>query len=106
MKITIVYDNTTTRDDLIADWGFACYVETDGKRILFDTGGDGKILLHNMNNLGIDPREIETVFISHNHFDHIGGLSEILFENPNVTDRKSTRLNSSHTDISRMPSSA
>lgn len=85
MKATIVYDNTTTRDDLIADWGFACYVETDGKRILFDTGGDGKILLHNMKNLGIDPKVIDTVFISHNHFDHIGGLSEILFENPNVT---------------------
>lgn len=85
MKATIVYDNTTTRNDLIADWGFACYVETDGKKILFDTGGDGNILLHNMNNLGITPKEIDTVFISHNHFDHIGGLSAFLFENPNVT---------------------
>ncbi len=85
MKATIVYDNTTTHNDLIADWGFACYVETNDKRILFDTGGDGKILLHNMKKLGIDPKEIDTVFISHNHFDHIGGLSVFLYENPDVT---------------------
>jgi len=85
LKATIVYDNTTTRDDLIADWGFACYVETDGKKILFDTGGDGRILLHNMKNLGIDPKEIDIVFISHNHFDHIGGLSAFLNENSDVT---------------------
>jgi metal-dependent hydrolase (beta-lactamase superfamily II) len=39
VKATIVYDNTTKRRDLIADWGFACYIEADNKNILFDTGG-------------------------------------------------------------------
>ena len=85
MKVTIVYDNTTTRDDLIADWGFACYIEANKKNILFDTGGNGKILLQNMKNLSINPTGINTVFISHNHFDHIGGLSDFLNENPDVT---------------------
>ncbi|GBD92489.1 ribonuclease Z [bacterium BMS3Abin05] len=85
MKATIIYDNTTIRADLIADWGFACYIETGRNKILFDTGGNGKILLQNMRSLDINLYKIDTVFISHNHFDHIGGLSAFLNENPDVT---------------------
>jgi len=84
VKATIVYDNTTTRKDLIADWGFACYIEADNKKILFDTGSNGDILLYNMKTLGIAPSVITEVFISHNHFDHIGGLSAFLAENSDV----------------------
>jgi len=84
VKATIVYDNTTTRKDLVADWGFACYIEADNKKILFDTGSKGAILLHNMKTLGIAPSVITEVFISHNHFDHIGGLSAFLDENSDV----------------------
>lgn len=82
MKITIVYDNTTTNKSLTADWGFACFIETSERNILFDTGGNGKILLQNMKALNIDPMSIDDIFISHQHFDHIGGLSAILNENP------------------------
>ena len=85
MKITIVYDNTAFKDELQADWGFSCVVEADLRgsehgltRILFDTGGNGKILLSNMEKLEIDPASIDEVFISHAHFDHTGGLSEFL----------------------------
>jgi len=38
-----------------------------------------------MKKLGIDPLLIQDVFISHPHFDHIGGLSAFLNENDNVT---------------------
>ena len=85
MKLTIVFDNTTTRNDLTPDWGFACVIEHNGRKILFDTGADGKILLDNMRALRIDPKSIQTVFISHNHFDHVGGLSAFLNENSEVT---------------------
>jgi len=85
MKITIIYDNTAFRTDLRADWGFSCLVEgKDTAKILFDTGGNGKILLSNMEKLGIDPLSIEEVFISHLHFDHIGGLDEFLKINKKV----------------------
>ncbi|RJP80858.1 MAG: MBL fold metallo-hydrolase [Desulfobacteraceae bacterium] len=84
MKVTIIYDNTVFRNDLQADWGFSALVETQGKRILFDTGGSGSILLANMSRLGISPREIDEVFISHAHFDHIGGLSAFLDQNHEV----------------------
>ena len=85
MKLTIVYDNTTTREDLQADWGFSALVELDdGLKILFDTGANGKILLSNMDRLKIDPSSIDEVFISHPHFDHIGGLSDFLKINNKV----------------------
>ncbi|HFE65255.1 MAG TPA: MBL fold metallo-hydrolase [Caldithrix sp.] len=84
MKATIVFDNTTTRADLQPDWGFACVVELAGRKILFDTGANGAILLENMKQLNIDPNSINDVFISHNHFDHIGGLAEFLNVNRDV----------------------
>jgi len=79
MKITVVYDNTAFRKDLQADWGFSALIEVKNTpKILFDTGGNGRILLSNMEKLGIDPSSIDEVFISHPHFDHTGGLSEFL----------------------------
>ena len=84
LKISLVYDNTLYKKNLIADWGFAAYIETDEKTILFDAGSDGHILLENMKNMGLDPKAVDTVFVSHNHFDHIGGLAAFLHKNPDV----------------------
>lgn len=79
MKITIVYDNEVRQEGLLSDWGFSCLVEIeDGLKLLFDTGTEGSILLHNMAMLGLDPASIDLIFISHLHFDHVGGLPEIL----------------------------
>jgi len=83
-KITIVYDNTSFKKDLQADWGFSALVEVRNRKILFDTGANGKILLSNMEKLEINPKEIEDVFISHLHWDHIGGLRDFLQVNNKV----------------------
>jgi 7,8-dihydropterin-6-yl-methyl-4-(beta-D-ribofuranosyl)aminobenzene 5'-phosphate synthase len=85
MKITIIYDNTAFRPDLKPDWGFSALVEHGNDRILFDTGTDGSILLGNMEKLGIEPASIDEVFISHDHFDHVGGLQAFLREHGDVT---------------------
>ncbi|PIS29699.1 MAG: MBL fold metallo-hydrolase [Candidatus Marinimicrobia bacterium CG08_land_8_20_14_0_20_45_22] len=85
MVVKIVYDNTTIREDLQSDWGFAAVVEFGDKKILFDAGGDGDILLGNMRKMNIDPLSIDIVFISHHHFDHTGGLSAFLAKNNRVT---------------------
>lgn len=84
MKITIVYDNTAFRKDLQADWGFSALVETKEKKILLDTGANGIILLSNMQKLGIIPKEIGEIFISHSHWDHTGGLSAFLDQNNEI----------------------
>jgi len=82
MKITIIYDNETSEKELVSDWGFSCLIESMGKKILFDTGASADILLHNMKILGIDPFVVDDIFISHSHYDHLGGLSTILSINP------------------------
>ncbi len=81
MKIIIVYDNTTSKKGMIEDWGWSCFIETSKRNILFDTGGNGKILLENLVNLNIDPKSIDDVVISHPDFDHIGGLTTFLGSN-------------------------
>ena len=85
MKVTIIYDNEVCKEGLISDWGFSCMVEVENTpRILFDTGSNGSFLLSNMKKLGIDPSSIDSVFITHNHFDHVGGLSAFLELNSDV----------------------
>jgi len=81
MKVTIIYDNTAWDKNLVCDWGFSCLIEANGRKILFDTGAKGNILLSNMKRIGVDPSDIDGVFISHDHWDHIGGLSDFLKEN-------------------------
>ncbi|MCK5784838.1 MAG: MBL fold metallo-hydrolase, partial [Desulfobacterales bacterium] len=82
MQITILYDNTVWDKNLVSDWGFSCLVESNNQKILFDTGAKAEILVGNMKKLGLDPLEIDSVFISHDHWDHTGGLSAILETNP------------------------
>jgi len=84
MKVAIIYDNTAFKKDLQADWGFSALVEAKERKILFDTGANGRILLSNMEKLKIDPKRIEDVFISHLHGDHTGGLSSFLRLNNRV----------------------
>lgn len=81
MRIQVLYDNERVEPDLTTGWGFAALA--DG--VLFDTGDDGEALRENMAALGVSPRDIETVVLSHGHADHTGGLSAVVAENPNVT---------------------
>jgi 7,8-dihydropterin-6-yl-methyl-4-(beta-D-ribofuranosyl)aminobenzene 5'-phosphate synthase len=85
IDITVIYDNNPYREGLETAWGFSCIVRGPEKTILFDTGGDGTRLLRNMKRLGIDPREIDIVVLSHIHGDHTGGLHSFLEINPRVT---------------------
>ena len=82
MKISIIYDNEALKEGLREDWGFSCLVEAYDKKILFDSGANGSILLENMKKLNIKPETIDEVFISHDHWDHTGGLSDFLKLNP------------------------
>lgn len=84
VNITVIYDNNTFKEGLRTAWGFSCVITGLEKTILFDTGGDGSLLLENISKLGIDPNSIELVALSHAHWDHTGGMELLLEENHNV----------------------
>jgi 7,8-dihydropterin-6-yl-methyl-4-(beta-D-ribofuranosyl)aminobenzene 5'-phosphate synthase len=80
MKMIIVYDNEVFKKDfgLKSDWGFACLIEKKNDTILFDTGAKGEILINNMSRLNINPSDITKIVISHQHWDHNGGLDSLI----------------------------
>jgi 7,8-dihydropterin-6-yl-methyl-4-(beta-D-ribofuranosyl)aminobenzene 5'-phosphate synthase len=84
VKVTIIYDNEIWQPGLESAWGFSCLVEANGQRLLFDTGGRGEVLLQNLEALNLDPQSIAEIFISHDHWDHLGGLADLLRLNRNV----------------------
>jgi 7,8-dihydropterin-6-yl-methyl-4-(beta-D-ribofuranosyl)aminobenzene 5'-phosphate synthase len=76
--INSVFDNYLVKPGLRTSWGLACVIETTSEKILFDTGGDSEILLYNMRKMKIDPKSIDKVIISHEDWDHVGGLEGFL----------------------------
>ena len=78
MKIIILVDNHPYRKGMETSWGFSALVAFRESLILFDTGGDGALLLRNMERMGVDPASIQAVVLSHPHRDHTGGLSSLL----------------------------
>lgn len=74
MYVKVLYDDKAKRG-LLSGKGFSCLI--DGK-ILFDAGGDPDALLENMSRLMVSISALEAVVISHDHWDHTGGLWEIL----------------------------
>jgi 7,8-dihydropterin-6-yl-methyl-4-(beta-D-ribofuranosyl)aminobenzene 5'-phosphate synthase len=83
-RLTILYDNNPYDYRLKSSWGFSCLIELAGKTVLFDTGGDGEILLYNMRVLNKDPKTIDMIVLSHIHGDHTGGLWSLLREKPTL----------------------
>jgi len=79
----ILFDNYNSNNSCQSLWGFSAYFEE--YKLLFDTGSNGRVLLKNMQKLGVNVKEIEYLFITHSHWDHIGGIDSVLEVNPNIT---------------------
>jgi 7,8-dihydropterin-6-yl-methyl-4-(beta-D-ribofuranosyl)aminobenzene 5'-phosphate synthase len=84
LRLTVLYDNYVHLPDTQSDWGFSCLIEGTEKTILFDTGTDPDILLHNVRVLKVDLSRVDLVVLSHDHDDHTGGLSAVLERHPGV----------------------
>jgi 7,8-dihydropterin-6-yl-methyl-4-(beta-D-ribofuranosyl)aminobenzene 5'-phosphate synthase len=75
VTVTVIYDNYVHTEGMKADWGFSIVVGGLEKTVLFDTGTSPEIFEANFNKMGIDASEIDAVVFSHEHGDHIGGMS-------------------------------
>lgn len=78
MQVTCVVDDAVQRSSPFwGEHGLAFLIEAGGKRLLFDTGQSGTVLLHNLALLDVDPATIDALAISHAHYDHTGGLGAL-----------------------------
>ena len=75
MQVKILFDKRAINNKLHVGWGISFLVDS---KILFDTGENGKLLVDNIKQLGLSIDDLEAVAISHDHWDHTGGLWQIL----------------------------
>lgn len=80
MIIKILVDDTTQTKDFQTEHGLSLYIETQDKKILFDSGASG-LFFENAVKMDIDISDIDYAVISHGHNDHGGGLGRFLEEN-------------------------
>lgn len=83
IKIVNLMEDTCGNKDCLYEHGLAMYVETRNHKLLADTGASEKTV-KNAKRLGIDLKEIDTVVISHGHYDHGGGILAFAEENPDA----------------------
>ncbi len=69
-----------TDKPLLAEHGFAALVDLEdvGIRILWDAGGTRVTLMENVGRMEVDLGTVETIVLSHGHWDHIGAIAEVL----------------------------
>ncbi len=78
LRITTLIENMPDAEGKLAhEHGFSVFIEFDGKKLLFDTGQTGAFV-KNAEALGVNLSETDAVILSHGHYDHTGGVPELL----------------------------
>lgn len=85
MRVTTLIENRPSKTDarLVGEWGLSIHIAFQGHNILFDAGSSGKFS-NNAALLSVDVASIDTVVLSHHHFDHGNGLRRFLELNQNA----------------------
>lgn len=81
MKIVNLMEDTDGGNGCVYEHGLSFYIETKKHKLLLDTGASEATLL-NAEKLGIDLTKVDTVILSHGHYDHSGGIMAFAKLNP------------------------
>ena len=81
MKIITLVENSCGNENCIAEHGLSIYIETEKHKLLLDTGQTDAVV-KNAEALSIDLSAVDTVILSHGHYDHSGGILPFAEENP------------------------
>ena len=84
MQLTVVVENQTSSQSLLAEWGYSAWLQTEDVVVLLDTGGIQHTLQHNLTALGLEAKRITDLVLSHGHFDHTSGVMDVLRMAPDV----------------------
>ncbi|TET74265.1 MAG: MBL fold metallo-hydrolase [Dehalococcoidia bacterium] len=76
VRITTLSENTAG-PGMLAEWGLSVLVETDEQKVLLDTCASISVP-RNAPILGVDLSKIDRIVLSHGHYDHTGGLRDVL----------------------------
>lgn len=77
MQIKCLVENTSISTEFKPEHGLSLYIETEKHKLLFDLGASG-CFIENAIKMNVDLTEVDTVIISHGHYDHGGGLKAFL----------------------------
>ncbi len=77
LEILTLVENTVNSPELMAEHGLSYLIKIDNEKFLFDTG-QGYVLLNNAQKLEVKFNELNAVILSHGHYDHVGGLEDVL----------------------------
>ena len=81
MRIINLVENEMGETGCEAAHGLSFYVETENHKFLFDTS-PSDVVLRNAQKLGVDLTAVDTVILSHGHYDHSGGILAFSEINP------------------------
>jgi 7,8-dihydropterin-6-yl-methyl-4-(beta-D-ribofuranosyl)aminobenzene 5'-phosphate synthase len=92
VKITVLVTNLAgDAHEGNGEWGYSALVEVDGHKIIYDTGASPNFALNNAKLLKVNLGDVDEVILSHNHWDHVGGLMSLRNElkngNPKAVSR-------------------
>jgi 7,8-dihydropterin-6-yl-methyl-4-(beta-D-ribofuranosyl)aminobenzene 5'-phosphate synthase len=108
-RLTTLSENTAFARPrgLLAEWGLSVLVEREDRNVLLDAGASISAARNGFL-LGVDWQRIDTVVLSHGHYDHTGGLREVMSKinkrvkvvaHPDIFDAKYIQISQDETPV-------
>lgn len=84
MIIRVLCDDRSTGEPFSSEHGLSLLIQTNSHCVLFDAGQSDLFLKH-AETMGVSIENVDTVVLSHGHYDHGGGLTAFLRANQKAT---------------------